>query len=443
MKHKLKLVLLFLALVCGRVFPQGFTAGIHSGINISDIHANSTSGKWKFKPGPYQGAFFAWNLNRVVGLTGGLDYSTVYYERVTADPYYPPYIYSSSSSVPYLSDLWLRVPESFDYNIISLPLQLQLRVSSRPDLNLSAGVFYSFVSRRKNYGRASEQDFGYIFSSGWSYPISESFKGILNVSYVTGKREISDYGQFRHGWFNFSVGLSYKLGDAGKNYHSADSSANNLRIVYLAGVNASWNGVALTGAYSHTFGPHAGFRLEIPFEKHAYLVTGLSFERAGYSLRDSSDVYYAVKTVKNPLYFVDTKIGTDYATIPVLLQVTPGRNERFYVATGPYVSVKLNGRITGYSYSHQNTGNIYQHMRTTVHNDVEKLFKGNDFGWSFGAGLNFPVFGLDGEFGLQYRRGFRDVFDESFLPPVGGGYYRIPVKNRLLTVHFGIRIPSK
>ncbi|MGE5419751.1 MAG: porin family protein [Chloroflexota bacterium] len=443
MKLKLRLTILLFAIICVKTFPQGFTAGIHSGLNISDIHSNNTSGKWKFKPGPYQGAFLTWNINRIIGIKGGLDYSTVYYEHVYSNPYYPPVIYSYSSSyIP--SDLWFPYPETFDYNILSLPLQLQLTVPSKPDLHVSAGVFYSFVSQKKNYGKTSEQDFGYIFSTGWSLPLSESFRGMLDVSYVTGRREISDYGLFRHGAFDFSVGIGYKFGNEKNRNNSADSSASGLKIVYTGGMNVSWNGSHnLPPSYSRAYGPSAGFRLEMPVENHVYFVTGLAFERAGYSVKDSSDVTYAAIVSKSASAFVDTRTGIDYITIPALFQISPGRRERFYFATGPYFSIKLNARTTGRSFTEQNAATMYQYIRNTVYNDVERLFKGNDLGWCFGAGLNFPLKGCIGELGLQYRRGSRDVFDTSSLPASERATYGVPVRNRILTVHLGIKIPAK
>lgn len=437
------MMILFFAGICVETFCQGFTAGIHSGLNLSDIHTNSTSGKWKFKPGPYQGAFFTWNINRVLGVTGGLDYYSVYYEHVYSNPYYPPVIYSLSSSyIP--TDLWYPYPQTFDYNTLSLPLQIQLTVPSKPDLHIAAGVFYSFVSQKKIYGKASEQDFGYIFSSGWSLPLSESFRGMLDVSYVTGRRVMTDYGIFRHGSFDFSIGIGYKFGTEKNSHNSADSSDSGLKILYLAGINASWNGSHnLPATYSRIYGPIAGFGLEMPVENHVYFVTGLAFERAGYSVRDSSDITYAAKTVKYASAFIDTRTGIDYVTIPAMFQISPGRNERFYIATGPYISIKLNARTTGRSFTEQNAGPTYQYIRNTVYNDAERLFKGNDAGWVFGAGLNFPLFGYTGELGLQYRRGLRDVFDSSSLPASERSTYTLPVHNRIFTIDLGIKIPAK
>lgn len=437
-------MILCFACICVEAFSQPFTAGVHSGLNLADIHNNSISGKWKFKPGPYQGVFLTWNINRILGIRAGVDYSTLYYEHVNSNPYYPPVIYSFSSSIPYPSDIWYPQVEIFDYNMLSLPLQVQLTIPSRPDLSLSAGVFYSFVSRKKNYGKSSEQDFGYIFSSGWSIPLSKSFKGLMNVSYLTGRRVMTDYGIFRHGSFNFSAGVGYSFGKDRSIYREADSTTTGLKIVYLAGLNTSWNGAGdLPDSYSVAFGPVAGFRLEVPVEKNVYFITGLSFERTGYSVKDSSDVPYAALTVKYSSTFIDTRTGIDYVTIPALFQISPGRNERFYINTGPYVSIRLNARTTGRSYSELNAGSMYQYIRTTVYNDEERLFKGNDAGWSFGSGLNFHMLGFNWELGMQYRRGFRNVFDASTLSANERSTYSLPVRNRTVSVHLGMKIPSK
>ncbi len=65
------------------VSSQKLTTGYYGGVNISDIHGNSTSGKWKFKPGPVQGLYLDYSFNRIFGFRTGINYSTLYYEHVT------------------------------------------------------------------------------------------------------------------------------------------------------------------------------------------------------------------------------------------------------------------------------------------------------------------------------------------------------------------------
>lgn len=424
-----------------KVSAQGIKAGFHSGINLSDIHSSNSNGKWKFKPGPVQGGFVNFGFGRYLGIQTGIDFSTLYYEHRYPYTYYPDvYYYSSSNSriayIPY--------EDKFEYNVLSIPLQANLSIPSTPDLNISAGVFYSFISRDLPHGhKMRENDFGYIFSAGWSYRFGERFSGVLNTRYLTGRTESTDFGLFRHGSFDFSIGIAYRFREKEK-VSVSDSSGSRFRIIYQAGVNCSWNGSdKITGSYSGIYTPSAGFRIEFPLHSHIYFQTGLVFEHSGYSISDSTDVVYAVISRNPSQYYANTRTVIDYITIPAFFSFAIDKNERFYFSTGPYISLKLNGRTTGETYLVQNAVADYRYLKTTVYNEMEKYTKGNDFGWTFGTGMNFSFLRKDFEIGLQYRYGFRDVFDHSAANLSPWSFYDTSINNRIFSISLGMKVPVK
>jgi len=114
---------------------------------------------------------------------------------------------------------------------------------------------------------------------------------------------------------------------------------------------------------------------------------------------------------------VDTKTSVDYLTIPLLINFQIGDHGRFFINTGPFVGVKLNARSKGtvfYNTAGQGSYNMYKRI---VCDDLEGAVRDNAFGWIIGGGITIPVFErLAIESGLQYRRGFGEVFDKSYLP---------------------------
>ena len=142
---------LILFLFCNSVsYSQKLSAGLLGGINFSDIHGNSNSGKWKFKPGSYERFFVSYNVNRVIGFQSGLTFSSVYYEHL-------PYVDRTElpeidEVAPPIMPVQYPYNQKMDFTFLTIPAQFRISVPSTPQLNISAGVFYSFlVDHSLNY----------------------------------------------------------------------------------------------------------------------------------------------------------------------------------------------------------------------------------------------------------------------------------------------------
>src|SRR4030042_1414396 len=314
MRRLCALICFFIVISCNSVsFCQGFSAGFFSGVNISDIHGNSYFGKWKFKPGPVQGIFIDFNPGKILGFSTGMNYSTNYYEHKSyIENIYPAveFTFSSSSFIP----IYYSPVEVMDFSFITIPAQLKFTIPSKPALTLSPGIFWSFVQDynvNNNFRyEPSKSDFGFIYSAGLSYPVSRDLDILLRVRYLIGRKDFYESVNYRHGSFDLNLGVSFsgffeKTGESPDIKVETDTADGRLNLVYFAGTALSWNSHGREGGnYSSSLGPSAGFRINIPISKKTEFRTGISFEQTGYTLNDSSDVFYGYNIVDEAKYLV-------------------------------------------------------------------------------------------------------------------------------------------
>lgn len=456
-------ILLLISILSGLYtisYSQGLETGIYSGVNFSDIHGQETGGKWSPKPGPVQGINVGYSFSRVLGIQSGITFSTIYYQHKSTSVYWPMIDYGSSSYYDYssssISPFYYPGSQQMDFRFIRIPLLLTITVPSELQLQMRGGIYYSRLKDfNLNYYSAEpvKHDFGYIFSSGISYPFSDSFKASFDINYVTGRTEFFENSDYRHGSTEFTLGLSYNWRAMNKNKKGAASSIKNdslsqrTTVSYFGGLNYSWNKEPkVKGDYSGVMGPSIGFSVNFPIGKGAFFKTGFSFERKGYSLRDSSSSFYMNIQEGSPvMYDVDTKIHIDYGIIPALLSFPVGKSEHLVLYTGPWLGLKLNARVVGEAYNEYNTGGTYQYQKTTVYNDLGNAIKDSDAGWLFGCNASIPVAGnYEITIGLKYSTGFSDVYDSESI-----GIYMNPysdsfgIRNSTLSFQVGITIPYK
>lgn len=462
---------LLLSAISSVSYTQKLSLGFTSGINISDIHilSNNYEGKWKFKPGPSEGIFIDYSISPILGIQTGLNYSTVYYEYDDYNNYYyypwPILHYSSSSVSPYY--LYSNTCWMMDFSYLTVPLQLKITIPSRPQLNLGVGAYYSFLLD-SNYEydylldeESKKNDLGFIYSAGLTYPVSDRFSAIFNVRYLTGRREIDEYEDFWHGFADFTVGLSYDLipGERPDNnkQEARDSIKNKIYLTYRGGLNLSWNSCnPHRERYSPYAGPSLGFNIGFEMSPGTYFRTGLSFERQGYTFRDSSDYYHRYVIRDDADYYVNTRISTDYLVIPALFEFYTGEYTKFYFNTGPYFGIRLNARCTGTalsengdyypSYPYYEETEItteYKLKETTVYDDLEAVIQNTDLGWLAGAGLVLPLReNLALDIGLQFRQGFFEVYDTDVIQEeLRPGRGEALIRNSSLALHIGLRLP--
>jgi hypothetical protein len=428
----------FALFITDNLYSQGLTIGAYSGVNISDIHGNNTNGKWRFMTGPVLGVSADYNLKRWFGLSTGVRYLSIYYEHRDYNSgiyYYPTYGPSSHWDPLWSSSIWQPpYPVKYDFNMLNIPMQLKLTIPSTPDLYIAAGTYWSFTTSKPEYMEGGKKDFGYIFNAGISAPLGDVFKANISTGYSTGRKQFMSY---KHGYYEVTLGIAY-TGFLNYNRTQKRDSTSRIELLYFAGINLAWNG---KGSYGENPGVKAGFIIDIPIGRTAAFRTGLSFEQDGYSLTDSTDHFFAVKSDYNASYHADTKVTIDYLIIPATFKFNLGTKTPVHVNLGPYAALKLNARVIGEAISVMNYGSTYTRTQVTVFDDITGLFEGSDFGLTAGAGISLPFFGkYRSEAGVSYRAGLKNVFE-----PEGSNnqYSGIEVRNRSLAFHFGILIPVK
>jgi len=431
-------------------YSQNLSIAISNGISISDIHGNSGSGKWKFKPGSSAKFTLGYNLNRVIGIQTGLNFMSVYYEHL---PYINRTVLPEEFDIMPLPFIY---PNShnrkMDFSYLSVPAQLKISIPSTPRLHISAGVFYSFlVDYSLNYYSSQEpvkNDLGLLFSTGFTYPLSGNINVLLDFGYMTGKKRFLDNNTFRNGSMDVTFGLSYDgflKGNPGKSHkESRDSLESRVALTYKAGINLLWNSCSLNPEKYETMrGASLGFLVDYNTNGWLSLQTGISFEKNGYALKDSSNYFYRYYQDANPDYYVDTRIGIDYVMIPVIANALFGNQIKYYVGAGPFLAFKLNAFCTGEAFSSIRSDPRFMMTKTVVRDDIEELVKGTDLGFIIKGGVILPVTkSIKVDLGLQYNKGFRDAgipHNSEDILNVDRG--QTLIKNNSFSFQLGIRIP--
>ena len=432
-------------------YSQKFSAGVYSGINFSDIHGQQSYGRWYHKPGPVQGVYLGYSLNRYLGVQTGLNFTTIYYESKT---YFDGYInFYPLNSYPYpypFPDYYIT--SKMDFSFLRVPLMLNFSIPSAVRFDLKAGLFYSHLTNNSTYNGyyypgPVKNDLGYIFSSVISYPFNEKFKASLSIGYAKGLHSIYDDTNLKHASSEFTLGLSYNGFLKNKNSPVKARQANDtldrkLTLAFQGGINLSWNTHQPDKEhYAAIMGPSVGFLLDYRLDKNASLQTGVSFERKGYSFRDSSTIFYLSFKEGSPLYDVDSRVEIDYIVIPLLLNFNIGKS--LFFNTGPWIGLQLNSRVTGTAYDEFSSGAGYVLRKTVIYDDMEKIIRDNDAGWIFSGGVSVPLKkNYKANISLRYSTGFVNVFDQATAGYDHYGASDLSIKNGTFSLLVGLKIPQ-
>ena len=418
---------MFLLVLCNSVgYSQTITTGIYSGVNFSDIHGQDFGGKWKSKPGPVQGFYLNWSLNKSLGIQTGINFSTIYYEHITtSNPgVYIPIDFYNIGPIYYAGGV-----EKMDFSFLRVPLLFTVHIPSAIQFNMRAGLLFSFLkdhSLSNDYyystlGIAKKTDFGYMFSSGISYPLSNKIKASFNVSYFIGRKHLLESSNLRQGSSEYVLGIDYEFLKKNKKTinpgFAIDSTSRKVTVTYWGGVNISWNGLDSDRAkYSTTAGPSLGFSVNFQVESGLSFISGVSFERKGYSMKDSSASFLKYLDKGTPMYHVDSKVQMDYAVIPLLMNLSFGKSQMFFFNTGPWLGLKLNARNVGVAYSESRSESYYTISKTVIYDDLERYIKDNDIGWIFSAGISVPFLNkYKVDMALRYSTGFNNVYNKAIV----------------------------
>ena len=441
----------FLLLVCSNTitYSQKISAGIYTGINFSDIHGQESSGRWYHKPGPVQGVSLEYSFNRYLGIQTGLNYSTIYYESKTSFPGYINFLPQDIYPYPYPYPYYYYT-RKMDFSFLRVPLLLNFSIPSAVHFDLKAGVFYSHLSDNSTYEdyypKPVKNDLGYIFSSVISYPLTQKIKASFSVGYSKGVKPIFEGTDYRHGSSEFTLGISYNGFLKNKNLQekpmpAADTLSQKLTLQFQGGVNISWNSHQDEKEdYSAITGPSIGFLLDYRLSKNTSLQTGVSFERKGYSLRDSSNLFYLIYQQGGTVYDVDSRVDIDYIEIPLLINFKLGKS--LFFKTGPWLALQLNSRVTGIAYDDFNSVSGYVLRKTVIYDDMEKIIKDNDAGWMFCGGISLPVRnGYRANISVRYSTGLVNVFDNATAGYDHYGANELSIRNGTLSFLIALVIP--
>ena len=427
MKHFNAWTCLFLLVLCNSAgYSQTITTGIYSGVNFSDIHGQDFGGKWKSKPGPVQGFYLDLSLNKSLGIQTGINFSTVYYEHIATSNHWLYYPVDFNIIGP---DYYYQGDGKMDFSFLRVPLLLTVQVPSFIQFNMRAGLIFSFLkdhslSNDYNYstpGIAKKTDFGYMFSSGISYPLSNKIRATFNVSYLTGRKHLLESSNLRQGSSEYVLGIDYEFLKKNKRTinpgFTIDSTSKKVTVTYWGGVDISWNGLGSDKAkYSTVAGPSLGFSVNFLMESGLSFISGVSFERKGYSMKDSSASFFIYLNKSTPLYYVDTKVQIDYAVIPLLMSFPVGKSQIVFFNTGPWIGLKLNARNVGVAYNEMRSESGYTVNKTIIYDDLERYIKDNDIGWIFGARVSLPLLNrFKVDLALRYSTGFNNVYNKTIV----------------------------
>lgn len=460
---KIKFAIAFLLLLtCSNkdMYSQYFTAGIYSGMNFSDIHGQDIGGKWSPKSGPSEGFFLGYSFNKSFGFQTGLEYSSVYYDyKPYTYPYYPIY-YADQYIMPFqvqnIAPVIYNPYKVMNISYLRLPFLFSVSVPSVVKFHMRAGIYYAFRQNYSmdlyyypNYLKPKKIDFGYIFSSGISYPLSNNLEASLNINYIEGRKQFLENYNYRHGSSEFVLGIDYKFLNKKSTEigttHIKDSSSNKVTVTYRGGFNVSWNAHSVNGKkFSPISGPALGFAVNIPLGYGLFFITGASFERAGYAMKDSSTSFYSyMKNDNYQMYYVDTKVQMDYAVIPLLMSFPIGRSQKIFINTGPWLGLRLNARNFGEAYTEYRSESGYSVNKTDVYDDLNRLIKGSESGWLFAGGVNIPLPGkYTIQLALQYTTNFNSVINKSTAEQLNPGSEIPVIRNKTISFMIGLTLPT-
>jgi len=191
-------------------------------------------------------------------------------------------------------------------------------------------------------------------------------------------------------------------------------------------------------------GPSAGFSVGFRLgDSKTWFTTGLTLERVGYSMRDSSDSYYRYAASDNHTYYVDTRTSSDYAVIPALLNFSLGEKDILNLSTGPWFAARLNSQCRGLAVNETEAGGYFLRTEVTVNDDITEFTRRNDFGWLIGADLSVPLRNGAGFYmGVKFRQGFTETINRKNAGiPDDTLEKQIFMRNSVVSLQAGLTVP--
>jgi len=439
------LIIILFLIISVKCYSQKFSVGFLNGVNRSNINGNQESGRWMSKPGPVSGIFFNYSPFQMWSLQTEISKMTIYYEEKTYN--YPIYWLDksliNSSIMPYY-----YMNYNWNYSFYRIPFQLKFSTPTRIKFNLSAGIYFSYrYDYSDSYNNTPPKyDFGYIYSAGFSYPITNSLKVFVDGRYTSGRRVFVDQINGRNGTAEMVFGIGYygfwDRKNHSKDFFPSDSSNRHvLLITYKSGFSESSNsGHQSRNGYSSKGGFLGGVSFDYYLNKNFAISSGLTFEQKGYRFKDSSVTSFIYNPVNYPAsIYNNCKVDINYIVIPLLLKLKFGGKLKYYINGGLYSGMRLNARVTGTS-KIELRGESYTLNEYTVYDDIDGNIKDNDWGWVLGGGILIPFYNKYSlEIGCNYNSGWKNILDVQ--PSMLNSGADKTIKNKSLNFTVGFQIP--
>jgi opacity protein-like surface antigen len=413
-----------------------FSFGLASGVNFGTPQGELKRGKWQMPPGSIQGFYLEYKLSDYFDFHTELAYESLY---LTNKMYYTvPYesSYRRWDMIIPPSPSHSRTTRQWDFNFYRVPVQIQFHTRSRLRFELAAGISFGFLNQATSpswaypiyldqpvltsswdKGGFPQHDVGYSFAAGLEYSITEDWNIGLSGRYYSGNREFlkRPESSLESLALTMHIGYSPKGSRDWLGRGSARDSLNTRwSLTYKGGMLLSnHRGNQFQDSYSYGTGFTAGVGFQYLLDDTYSLKAELLYQRKGYHLDDSSRSGFrmASSTDPNLQYNTDTRVGLDYFSVPLLLDLRFGRNETFFVNGGFYYSYNFNAKATGTQYEIQSSPDAYRKRKIKVFNQVEGYIKDHDWGWVVGTGLNLPLWGANRlEIEMRYDQSFADNF---------------------------------
>lgn len=474
----MKKVILLVAVLCvfRGVSAQPLTLGYLGGMGFSDYHGSYASGRWQSLGNAMSSLFLRYDLTQVLSVGTEIGYSRHEYMHKDYSSY-NWYIYYQGyydykqyyDPMPNYYTTYYQMRETWSYDFLRIPLYLTLSTPTKLQLSVSAGMYLSFRTAQDYsappwypyyYLRSSliayptlgnantpRHDHGMWYAASLSYPISSGFRVYVQGRLAVGQRSFLASKSGRTGSSEFAIGLAYtglfKTPESESGIHEPDTTF--ARFSLSPRIGAGFSTVRKSEyqkAYSHKTSVTAGIQLEYNLDRNFSVLTGLEFNRKGYTFQDSSASTYRHAITTGPLNRVNTTVDLDYVVMPLLMKVRMGQVYKIFVEAGIYGAFNLNDRVTGTSETVYAYETSYQRHEITVFDNLESEVRDFETGWLLGAGLEIPAGSLGSvTLGVEYATGNKEILRknvdrDSYLVDPDSGF-----RNGFLNIQFGILIP--
>lgn len=474
----MKKTLLIAALLCflKGIDAQPLSLGYLGGMGFSDYHGSYASGRWQSQGNALSSLFLRYDLTKVLSLGTEIGYSRQEYIHKDYSSYNwyiyyrGPYDYMQYyDPMPNYYSSYYTMRETWSYDFLRIPLYLTLSTPTKLQLSVSVGMYVSFRTAQDyssppwypyyywknslmpypalgNY-KTPRHDNGMWYAASLSYPISPEFRMYAQGRLAVGQRSFIASKSGRTGSSEIAFGLAYTglftSSETESDGYGPDTAFARFQISphIGAGISAVRKS-EYQEAYSRKTSVTAGIQLEYNLDRNFSLVTGLEFNRKGYSFQDSSANTYRHATTTGQLSRVNTTVDLDYVVMPLMLRVHIGKVYRVFAEAGMYGAFNLNDRVTGSSEVVYSSESSYQKQEITVYDNLEGEVRDFETGWLLGAGLEIPAGSLGlVTLGVEYAAGHKTVLtknddrDRYLINPDSG------FRNGFLNVQLGMVIP--